>query len=106
MREGIRRDPVGVARRDPGSHDAALWPTLQRRVCFGAHYSFIRASHVSDPHVELFALRVLRGLRVILGAGQLARPLVLEVCWVLLLTAKRGVAGRSIHVQQWTVNRV
>lgn len=106
MRERVRRDPVGVAGRDASADNATLWTTLQGRVCFGAHDCFIRTRHVPDPHIELFALGVLRGLRVVLGARQLARPLVLEVRVILLLAAQCGVASGAVHVQERTVDRV
>ena len=43
---------------------------------------------------------------MVLSARQLARPLVLKVRVVLLLTTQCGVPGGPVDIQERTVNRV
>lgn len=55
VRQWVRLDPV-VARRDPGADNATLRTTLQSRLRLRANNRLVRTRHVSNAHVELFAL--------------------------------------------------
>ena len=71
MRQWIGLDATIVTLRDSSPDYSTLRTTLEVGVRFGAHDGLVRATHVPDPHVELFALRVFRGLSVILTTWQL-----------------------------------
>ena len=82
---------------------SSLWSTLQSRVRFGVHRALVWIWHITDPHIELFTLRILRRLCMVLSAWKLACSLELHV---IGLTSQSGIALWAIDIQERTIDRI